>query len=131
MIERIVHRGRRDVCIAGDEPRAAHTQTAAQVAGLAVRERRLAAGLTLRRCASGLGISPTLLSAIEQGTHVPDDPRGFVERLAAMLAEPTTETQRTLGAHERDESGSKPARHSVALGSDSVPSVVSGSETAE
>lgn len=127
MTERIVHRGRRDVCIAGDEPRRP-PETAAQVAGLAVREMRLAAGLTLRRCAAGLGISPTLLSAIEQGTHVPDDPRAFAERLSAMLAEPTTETQRTLRAHERDESGSKPAPHSVVLGSNSVPSVVSGSE---
>lgn len=82
MTERIVHRGWRDVCIAGDEPR--RPQTAAQVAGLAVREMRLAAGLTLRRCAAGLGISPTLLSAIEQGTHVPDDPHGFAERLRAL-----------------------------------------------
>lgn len=36
--------------------------------GLTIRGRRMGAGLTLRRCAEDMGISMTILSAIEKGT---------------------------------------------------------------
>lgn len=65
--EQIVHRGRRDVIIVGRYGPIDAESPIEERAGEQIRALRLDHGLTLRRCANAMNISPTRLSHCEQG----------------------------------------------------------------